>query len=169
MCAPGVFYVILEGMSVPPKFHPGSPRVVTQNNGLRQSVADALAGPPSLPTRTPDHPKESRSTLAKKGVKLGRVVRDVVGPDLPLMVEALRDIALARGQEIGHGVKDRLRAMEMLFDRGWGRAHITVDVTNDDERPAEVLRVGSMSDDELALIVQLLESRQGDDEPPGIQ
>ena len=147
----------------PPITHPARPTV-----GADYPKSSHRSPLPDLPRYTTSHPKESRSQLHGRGKKLGRVVRDIVGDDLPLMIETLRDVVLCRGNEVGHGIRDRLKAAEMLFDRGWGKPHQTVDVTTDDVTAPAAVRVGSMSDDELALIVGLLESRS-DDSEPGLQ
>lgn len=88
---------------------------------------------------------------------LERRVRDIVGEDVDLMIAMLRDIALNRGTQVGFHIRDRLKAFELLFDRGWGKARQTVDVTT--EAVPTSIALDGMSDDELETLVGVLEGR----------
>lgn len=94
---------------------------------------------------------------------LERQVREAVGDELPKLLDAILDIALARGplcdatKGLAPKPADRIKAAELLLNRGWGAAKQTVSIeTASPNAPAVNVAVNVLPDQDLAALERIL-------------
>ncbi len=94
---------------------------------------------------------------------LERRTRELVGGDGEELVMTLLGIA----RDTMAAKRDRIEACKVLFDRGWGKARQTVDITGDLSLGQRAERsLAPMTDEQLAIMAALdIELEESNDDP----
>jgi hypothetical protein len=90
--------------------------------------------------------------------RLSAYVRELGGPDGKLYVDKLHALAVGEHRD----TKVRLQTIEVLLDRGWGRAVERLNVSGS-VAALDRAKIARLTDAELALAAQLVEKPAADD------